>query len=296
MDLWLENPGGPHRKGPSHNLKNLNRPRRSSQLAVIILSLVFLLVPLGNGCGKEAPEEIAGPADGSPPRAVPHSLVPGAGEMHNRIVENTLAVLPELFPLSEDGVSSSRFRGAFRTAAREAFAQGWTGSDAAGTVPELEKRLDTLLDDEHLDLLERRFRELKALLTRAELPPPGELEALFASWGIGPEDARRAARFAELALSLETNPEAGGTVVPVSKLRELGASSPTLGMVYELYCSSASLWQEVAAQSSFKEEKLELILTIVMDAEGGLGGLLFGPIGAILGSAAYSILWVATAP
>ncbi len=85
-------------------------------------------------------------------------------------------------------------------------------------------------------------------------------------------------------------------------LRELGHSSPTLAMIYEVYQASTRFWQGVAEEDtlqregSFKEEKWEICLTIVMDAEGALGGLLFGPIGSILASAAYSVLWAATEP
>jgi hypothetical protein len=73
-------------------------------------------------------------------------------------------------------------------------------------------------------------------------------------------------------------------------------------MIYAVYRASADFWGGMAPgipldqDGSFKEEKWEICLTIVMDAEGGLGGLLFGPIGSILASTVYSVLWVATGP
>ncbi len=304
MDQWLELPADPRRKGQPHRLE---QSHCATRLAAVVLTLLYLLAPLVSGCGRRTPEELMGPGDESSPRAVPLSLVPGAGRMHNLIVKKTLAALPALQTLSDGKVPTAQIREALRAATRQTFAKEPAGSSVAGIDAQLEKRLDELLDDAHLDLLERRFRSLKTLLIRAEVPRVSELEALFASWGVDPAEARQAALFAQLALSYEANSETGDAVPATtdpeatssdaaSKLRELATSSPTLGMVYDLYRSSASLWQGVSAQSSFKEEKLELTLTIVMDAEGGLGGLLFGPIGAILGSAVYSILWVATAP
>lgn len=309
MDQWLELPADPRRKAQAHRPE---RPLRAARLAAVVLALVCLLAAFVNGCGKRAPAELTGPEtgpeDGAAPRAVALSLVPGAGRMHNLIVEKTLAALPALPTLSEGNVPTSQVREALRAATREALAEWSAGSSPRGAGPELAARLNELLDDAHLDLLEQRFRSLKILLTRAEIPPVSELEMLFESWGVEAAEAHRAAVFARLALSSEARAETGSSMAspttspevsgadPASELRELAASSPTMGMVYELYRSSSSLWQSVSSQSSSKEEKLELTLTIVMDAEGGLGGLLFGPIGAILGSAVYSILWVATAP
>jgi len=272
----------------------LQLERRAPHMAAALFLLVTLLAPLLNGCGDEMPLDFAGPADESSSRDAPRSLVPQAGRMHNLILEKTLAALPELTTKAPGNVSHAELREAFRDAARQAFRN------------QPNEQLEVLLDDAHLDLIEARFYQLKSLLTRSEPPSSEELETLFRSWGVDGENAGRAASFSLLASAAGGAKSAAETSTPSASkqmgLRELGHSSPTLAMIYEVYQASTRFWQGVAEEDtlqregSFKEEKWEICLTIVMDAEGALGGLLFGPIGSILASAAYSVLWAATEP
>lgn len=275
--------------------QGLNLKCSASRWAAAVLLLLTLLAPCLSGCGEERSGELDGPEENSSASSFPRSLIPQVGRMHNLILGKTLASLPNLTTPQRGSVSRSELRTAFRGAAREAFHD------------QPDARLELLLDDAHLDLIEGRFRELKSLLTRAEPPQAEELEALFRSWGVAAADARRAASFARIAVTAEGASESNGPASSSSSskeagLRQLGGSSPTLAMIYEVYQASARFWQGLPLQGtfeqegSFKEEKWEICTTIVMDAEGGLGGLLFGPIGSILASAAYSVLWVATGP
>lgn len=146
--------------------------------------------------------------------------------------------------------------------------------------------IDAWLDDETLDTLDSRFLSLRNLLTRDDLPSADELTELFVGWEVDMMTARKAALFALKALQ----------DAPTEKLQELAESSPTMAMLYDVFQNSSQYWHETPDIFSSKTDKYEVIMTIVMDTEGGLGGLIFGAIGALLGAAVYSILWVVTGP
>lgn len=228
-----------------------SRPTTRSTLVLLLLVTATLFA-----CTSERSPE--GPTEPSPLRDWRRPTAP-VGAIHNQI----LAAYEETAPVRP-------FETRFREAVLDRVSTD-AGPDAA-QVAEVEQ----LLEGPAFDEIQRRLREARRLLTEGH-PDASALERLLRSWDVEPDAARRLGEtIASVLLDRQLPPSLGKA--PPSRAE---------AVFHDVFEHSAEYWsrRDGLAKTAPESE------VSAFDALGALGGLAFGPIGAIIGGAAYSIVW-----